>query len=197
MLLSAVLPLRRSTAVVIASARSGRVTSIVATTAVGAIGSEAPRRVWSRSAMAAASAAGTGGWRPVLRIAEGVLRQGQAGQSGDVERRPGRRRDVVGRGKRGDGDRLRPLGRQPRQRHRRGGIGGDGGADGTRRRRNRRRRRRRGRQIGGDLGVAGGFVVDRGVGDQHLLLFLTSSITGELAKLATLVSGVSPAMRAL
>ena len=53
--------LRRSTAVVIASARNDRLTSIVATTAVGGMGSEALRRVWSRSDMAAASAAGTGG----------------------------------------------------------------------------------------------------------------------------------------
>ncbi len=53
--------LERSTAVVIASARSGRLTSMVATTEVGGIGSEAVRRTWSRSAMARASAAGTAG----------------------------------------------------------------------------------------------------------------------------------------
>ena len=63
----------RSTAMVIASARSGRVTSTVATIAVGAIGSEADGSAaagsadattatdWSRAAMAVARSAGTAG----------------------------------------------------------------------------------------------------------------------------------------
>ena len=62
----------RSTAMVIASARSGRVTSTVATMAVGAIGREADGSPdasadattatdWSRAAMAVARSAGTAG----------------------------------------------------------------------------------------------------------------------------------------
>ena len=132
----------RSTAVVIASARSGRLTSMVATTAVGGIGSEAPRRAWSRSAIALARLEGTAGADqscgepksksasrelrgPVDARPRGRLAPASAADRGDE--RPGRdspgaRR--AGTSRRGsamrDGDRRRldsrPRGRQRRRR---------------------------------------------------------------------------------
>ena len=188
---SAASPLPRRTAVVIASARSGRVTSMVATTGGRRDRQRsALRRVWSRSAMAAASAAGTAG---------GVQSCGLPKVSSGKGRRPAWRcraaavpAPVMSSGAAVNGSDGHGLGRprrQPRQRHGRGGIGGDGGADGAAgrliastagRRRSRRHWLRRRRSNAHR---------SRTWPQPSACRPLASSSTGDLPKLATLVVG--------